>query len=111
MRRHLLSILVVGLSLTLAGAANAGGKHGSTSHSSSGSHKYTSNHHDSHEIHRDSFRSYKDKDHFYWSSRIWYPKCGCYCYWEPTCACYYYWCVPDACYYPVSYCPYGKYCW
>jgi len=49
--------------------------------------------------------------HNHWDHRCWLPGHGCYGHWCAVSCCYYYWCVPDGCWYPISYCPYGKFCW
>lgn len=46
-----------------------------------------------------------------WSYCYWDRRYSSYLYWNPTVSCYYYWCAPQTCYFPVSYCPYGTYCW
>ncbi len=116
MRRFLLSVVAVGLSLALAATAEAGPKGGSkgsskgvsNSHQSGGSHNY-------HVTNGNKLKSggfyYKGKDHHHWSYQCWDKRYGCNCYWDGGLGCYYYWCQPDDCYYPVDYCPYGKYCW
>src|SRR5262249_27237837 len=40
---------------------------------------------------------------FYWNSRYWSSRYGCYCYWCPYVNSWYYWCAPQSCYYPISY--------
>jgi hypothetical protein len=40
---------------------------------------------------------------FYWTSRYWSSRYGCYCYWCPYVNCWYYWCAAQSCYYPISY--------
>src|SRR5262249_38228782 len=40
---------------------------------------------------------------FYWNSRCWSGRYGCYCYWCPYVSSWYYWCAPQSCYYPISY--------
>jgi hypothetical protein len=106
--------MAMGLSLALAGTATAG-SHGRSG--GSGSH-YVSGGSGSHTIYtthtnkpNGSTHYYKGRDHFHYSSRCWDRRYGCYCYWCPSSYCYYYWCPPDDCYYPVTYCPYGRYCW
>ena len=47
----------------------------------------------------------------FWSYKCYLAKYGCTCFWCPCCNCYYYFCVPDDCYYPVTFCPYKRYCW
>jgi hypothetical protein len=46
---------------------------------------------------------YFGRNNFYWSSRYWSNRYGCYCYWNPYASGYYYWCAPQSCYYPISY--------
>jgi hypothetical protein len=131
MRRVLLSVAVVSLSLALAGGAGAADRKGShTSKSSPGDYSYRtsfSNYQSSHgdNFYRSSFSNYhltygtpfaggyfyKGKDHSHWSHTRWFEQYGCTCYWCPCTSRYYYWCQPDGCYYPVSHCPYGKYSW
>lgn len=40
---------------------------------------------------------------FYYSSRCWSSRYGCYCYWCPYVNSWYYWCGGQSCYYPISY--------
>jgi hypothetical protein len=53
---------------------------------------------------------YKRKNHQHWTLVRWDLRYGCYCYWDPYVSVWYYWCEQDVCYYPVSYCPYRTYC-
>jgi hypothetical protein len=46
---------------------------------------------------------YFGRNNFYWNSRCWSSRYGCYCYWCPYVNCWYYWCAPQCCYYPISY--------
>jgi hypothetical protein len=123
MRRILLSVAAVGLTLALAATAEAGPKNGSNNHSTnskgsggniSSSHQ-PSNSHDYYLTFGSKLKNgsyfYKGKEHSHWSYRCWDDRYGCYCYWDGGLGCYYYWCEPDCCYYPISYCPYGKFCW
>jgi hypothetical protein len=43
------------------------------------------------------------KSHCHWSYSCFWPKYGCNAYWCPYTSCYYYWCEPACCYYPISY--------
>jgi hypothetical protein len=40
---------------------------------------------------------------FYWNSRSWSSRYGCYCYWCPYVNSWYYWYAPQSSYYPISY--------
>lgn len=129
MRQVIKSVAVAGLvaaGLALAGTAQAGGKgHSGPSHGSSFK---TSGMHSSMSPHGHGPMSYKNyptghgvkfnqgyyypgKYHNHWSKSCWLPSYGCTGYWCPSTQVWYYWCQPDCCYYPVSYCPYGKFCW
>jgi hypothetical protein len=119
MRRFILSVAAVSLSLVLAATAEAGSKGGSTgskgsNYSSNGSHNSSSssNYHMDHgsKMKNGSY-CYKGKDHCHWSYHCWDKRYGCTCYYDSGLCCSYYWCEPDDCYYPVSYCPYGQYSW
>ncbi|HEY7153698.1 MAG TPA: hypothetical protein VH575_07045 [Gemmataceae bacterium] len=46
---------------------------------------------------------YFNARNFYWNSRYWSSRYGCYCYWSPYVNSWYYWCAPQSCYYPISY--------
>ena len=71
MRRILLSAAALSLSLVLAATASAGSKHASKSSHSSGPGSSGS---------KLSFTSYKGKEHFHGSKKVWFEKYGCYCY-------------------------------
>lgn len=115
MNRFLMSAAAGLLALTLAGPAWAGG-HGH-SHSfapthyttSSGSFRNFTPNHSSLQRYGTKFSHgyYFNKSNFYWTSRYWSSRYGCYCYWCPYASCYYYWCAPQSCYYPISYIVYA----
>jgi hypothetical protein len=124
MNRFLLSAAVMSLSLALVGSATAAdhgrgshspgsGSHfsGSTSHFSGSDFRSTGGDRMSHGTKFKGGYYFKGKENFHWSSRCWDRHYGCYTYYCPYTYCYYYWCEPDYCYYPITYCPYGKYCW
>jgi hypothetical protein len=97
MRRFILSVAAVVLSVALAATAQAGPKgNGGGSHSSSSYHM----------THGTKFKGgyfYKGKEHSHWTHRYWYGRYGCYTYYCPsTCGWYYYY-PKQECYYPVSY--------
>jgi hypothetical protein len=52
---------------------------------------------------------YKGKNHQHWGLIRFDPRYGCDCYWDPCLLVWYYWCDRDDCFYPVSYCPYRCY--
>jgi hypothetical protein len=43
------------------------------------------------------------KGYNHWTYSCYSKKYGCSCYWCPYTSCYYYWCEPACCYYPISY--------
>jgi hypothetical protein len=125
MRRILLSVAAVALSLALAATAEAGPKGGgSKGGSGSGNHmnslkgktsihtSNSSNHYQKNGVKlKGGGYCFKGKNHHHWSSHRYDKRYGCYCYYDSDLGCSYYWCEPDDCYYPMSYCPYGKYSW
>ena len=117
MKRFLLSVAAVTLSLALVAAAEAGPKGGRGSKAGNG---HTGDHslsgsHDSHGprdyrmTHGTKLAgggyAYKGKGQRHWSHRCWYGKYGCECYYCPYARCWYYWYQPACCYYPVNYLP------
>src|SRR5437868_3406211 len=46
---------------------------------------------------------YPGKGYNHWTYSCFWNKYGCDCYWCPYTSCYYYWCEPKCCYYPISY--------
>jgi hypothetical protein len=104
MKRFILSVAAVAMSLALVGAADAapkGSSRGGTMHS--GSRSY-------HEEHGTKFKGgyfYKGRDHHHWTYRYWWGRYGCYTYYCPSTSCWYYWYPQDNCYYPCSYVSYA----
>ncbi len=100
MKRFILSVAAVAMSLALVGAAEAaprGDRYGNSGHHDSRSY---------HERYGTKFKYgyyYKGHDHHHWTYRYWYGRYGCYCYYCPSTYCWYYWYPTDNCYYPVSY--------
>ena len=100
MKRVMLGVAAVAMSLAFVATAEAGPKGGSHGGSmgKSGSHSY-------HMEHGTKFKGgyfYKGHEHSHWTYRYWYPKYGCYTYYCPSSSCWYYWYQPDNCYYPCS---------
>ena len=101
MKRVMLGVAAVAMSLAFVATAEAGPKGGSHGGSmgKSGSHSY-------HMEHGTKFKGgyfYKGKDHYHWTYRYWYGKYGCYTYYCPSTCGWYYWYPQDSCYYPVTY--------
>jgi hypothetical protein len=128
MKKFILSVAVVGLSVGLAAAGpksggNGGGNgpkgngpsggSGPSSHtvhsggSMPGSWKGGSGSgHDFVQKYAKSFGGgfcYPGKGHSHWTYSCYSKKFGCSCYWCPYTSCYYYWCEPACCYYPITY--------
>jgi len=102
MSRFLMSAFVVALGLALAPSVQAGGR--GVSHVSRPAAV-------GHGIHVNSWQGGIGIQRASWSHGYWNQRYGTYLYWNPTSSGYYYWCAPQSCYYPISYCPYGTYCW
>jgi hypothetical protein len=103
MRRFLLSVAAVVVSLALVATAEAGPKGNG---SGSGVRSQPSHSRPYHEEHGTKFKGgyfYKGKDHHHWTYRYWWGKYGCYTYYCPSTSCWYYWYPQDNCYYPCSY--------
>src|SRR5690242_5226094 len=100
MKRVILGVAAVAMSLALVGAVEAapkGGQHGSMGHRNSRPY---------HETHGTKFKGgyfYKGREHHHWTYRYWYGKYGCYTYYCPSTSCWYYYYPREDCYYPVSY--------
>ena len=110
MSRFLISAVAGVLTLALTSPAHAHGHgHATGMRSTSISHNQSS----VHSLNNHSFvQKYGTKmshgysfssRNFYWNSRCWSGRYGCYCYWCPYVNCWYYWCASQTCYYPVSY--------
>ena len=111
MSRFLLSAVAGVLSLALTSPAHAHGP----SHGGGGARPTFTSHNRSsfNSTHRQSFvqRYGRRMSHgysfnarnFYWNSRRWSSRYGCYCYWCPYVNSWYYWSASQASYYPLSY--------
>jgi hypothetical protein len=131
MRKFILAIAVVALTLTIASTTEAGPKSGGSksspsksSPSKSGSIKIGSgsqqkfkqgnspkinDYHLKFGTKFDHGYFYKGKNHHHWGLIRFDVRYGCNCYWDPCLLIWFYWCERDVCYYPVSYCPYRCY--
>ena len=115
MSRFLLTAFAGLATLVLTSPAHAGGRgySGSVSHVS---HNYSTTHNVS------TFRTfstphsfvqkygtkfshgyYFSSKNFYYNTRRWSSRYGCYCYWCPYVNSWYYWSPAQTCYYPLSY--------
>src|SRR5262249_29475674 len=79
--------------------------------SGSGSYSSYRNYHQSYGHKFEHGYYYRGSQHYHWQHRYYNSRYGCWTYYDPCVRGYYYWCQPASCYYPVSYCPYGRYCW
>src|SRR5262245_47059271 len=107
MKRFMLTATALVLGLAFAGQADAAPK-GPSGKGGSGSFK---NYHQSHGHKFEHGYYYRGHQHYHWQHRYYNSRYGCWTYYDPCVRNYYYWCQPASCYYPVSYCPYGRYCW
>ena len=130
MRRILMSVTAVIVSLAVAGAAQAGKGKSSPNYIKSSyptttstykvvssyptSVKYVGPYTNYVKLYGIQFASgvyFKKTNCKFWSTKCYLAKYGCTCFWCPCYDCYYYFCVPDDCYYPVTYCPYKRFSW
>ena len=131
MRRILMGVSAVVVSLVVAGAAEAGKGSKGSSGSSYKSSSYSTttykvvtsypttikvagpynNYVKSYGIQYKNFVYFKSANCKFYSTKCYLTKYGCNCFWCPCYECYYYFCVPDDCYYPVTYCPYKRFSW
>ncbi len=110
MSRFLFSLAVAVVTLTLNNTAHAhgpsrsfGGTHFAVSHGGPSSQFPINRSRLSNYGTRFSHGYYFGRNNFYWNSRCWSSRYGCYCYWNPYMSCWYYWYAPQGCYYPLSY--------
>jgi len=105
------AILIIGFASQAQanGRPSHGGSHGS--HAVHGGGHSNHNYHVNHGTRFSHGYFYNGRNHSHWSQQRFDRRYGCTCYFDSGCNAWYYWCQPAGCYYPVSYCPYGTYCW
>src|SRR5262245_46965667 len=124
MKKTILTLTAVTLSLTATAAARAGDKPSNHDHGTVFVNKTTTyiapkvtyntptfgftNYHLTHGVAFQYGYFYKGFDHNHWSNVFFHNGFGCKIYTCPFTHCDYYWCRPDNCFYPVHYRPYGR---
>ena len=102
MRRMLLGLGALALTLTVAsGAQAAERRHEVVRHE-----EHRGGYHEEHAVRFSGGYYYRGFDHHHWERQVWNARLNRWEYFDAGLNCYFYWCPQFNCYYPVTYvCP------